>query len=251
MPETKKGIFLPFKPNNGNLNMDLDERLLSFAIKNEWKVPVLRFYGWAPSCVSLGRNQEDNCVDKQYCEMHGIDIVRRLTGGRALLHDDELTYSFVCPASFLKNGETVIQSYKEISGALVCGFNNLGIEVSFPQEKKAATKYEYCMLLSTGADLSYEGRKIVGSAQFRKNGYILQHGSILFSLDTDKVRGIFSEEPASDKITAIREISPDLTGFELCKALKRGFEEHFETEFETIRSQDQSEEFLLRQGICV
>lgn len=251
MTESKKGIYLPFKPNNGNLNMDLDERLLDFAVKNGWEVPVLRFYGWAPSCVSLGRNQDDDCVDKKYCEEHGIDIVRRLTGGRALLHDDELTYSFVCPASYLKEGSSVMKSYKEISGSLALGFNKLGIEVGFPEEKKSSTKYEYCMSLSTGADLSYNGKKIVGSAQYRKNDYILQHGSILFSLDKKKIKGIFGEEPACDNIVSLNEILPKLTGYELCNALKEGVEEYFLIQLETIHPQDQSEEFLLRQGICV
>lgn len=251
MSNNPNGIYLPYKPNNGNTNMDLDERLLNFAVKNEWKVPVLRFYGWAPACVSLGRNQDDDCVDKKYCEKYGIDIVRRLTGGRALLHDDELTYSFVCPASYLKNGETVIQSYREISGALALGFRKLGIDVGFPKDKKPSTKYEYCMSLATGADLSYEGKKIAGSAQFRKNDYILQHGSILFSLDSKKIKGIFGEEPKENNIVTMHEIFPSLTGYELCNALKEGVEEYFSIKLETIRSQDQSEGFLLRQGICV
>lgn len=251
MTYKQKGVFLPYKPHNGNTNMDLDERLLGFAIKNEWKVPVLRFYGWAPACVSLGRNQDDSCIDKEYCKKNGIDIVRRLTGGRALLHDDEITYSFVCPADFLKNGNKVLSSYREITGALICGFNMLGIETGFPDDVKCSTKYEYCMSLSTGADLSYKGKKIVGSAQFRKQGYILQHGSILFNLNEEKIKGIFGEYPKTDKITSLNEINPSLTGFQLCEALKDGFERYFDIEFEAIHSQDQSEEFLLRQDIHV
>ena len=248
---SKNGVFLPFRPNNGNTNMDLDERLLNFAIKNDWQVPVLRFYGWAPACVSLGRNQDDEDINKVYCAEHGIDIVRRLTGGRALFHDDELTYSFVCPSSFLKSGETVLKSYKEISGALAAGFKRLGIELGFPETKKASTNYAYCMSLSTGADLSFCGKKIVGSAQYRKHNYILQHGSILFSYDTDKIKNIFGEEPEQNKITTLRDILPGISGYELCNALKKGMEEYFSIEFDTIRLQDQSEEFLLRQDICV
>lgn len=247
----EKGLFLSYQPQTGNVNMDLDERLLNFSIENSLKFPIFRLYGWAPACVSLGRNQDDECINKSFCQENGIDIVRRLTGGRALLHDDELTYSFVCPASFLKNGETVIQSYKEISGALACGFKKLGIQTEFPAQKKAETKFEYCMSLSTGADLSFEGKKIVGSAQFRKNGYILQHGSILFSLDKDKLKGIFSEEPRFDKITTIKDINPKLTGYELSRALKNGVEEYFSMSFDTIHLQGQNVEFWLRQGICV
>ena len=167
------------------------------------------------------------------------------------MHDEELTYSFVCPVSFLKNGETVIQSYKEISGALALGLKKLGFEIGFPKDKKASTNFEYCMSLSTGADLSCNGKKIIGSAQFRKNGYILQHGSILFDYDKQKIKGIFGEEPEADKITTIKEINPSITGYELCNALKDGVEEYFELSFDTIHLQGQNVEFWLRQGICV
>ncbi len=247
----KNGVFLSFRPRNGNDNMDLDERILNFSIQNQWDVPVLRFYGWTPACVSLGRNQDDCCINKTYCEQQGIDIVRRITGGRALFHDDELTYSFVCPVSFLKNGETVISSYKEISGAIAEGFKMLGIDAEFPDEKRASTHYEYCMSLATGADLSVGGKKLVGSAQFRKKGYILQHGSILYSYDKEKIEKIFSEEPRETKIAVLKDIAPDLTGAGLCNALKSGFEQFFDITFEPVRLQDQSEEFLLRQDICV
>ena len=247
----KNGVYLPFRPRNGNDNMDLDERLLNFAIQNVWDVPVLRFYGWSPACVSLGRNQEDTCVNKKYCEQQGIDIVRRITGGRALFHDDELTYSFICPVSYLKNGETIIQSYKEISGAIAQGFKKLGIDVQLPSEKRVSTHFEYCMSLATGADLSVDGKKLVGSAQFRKKGYILQHGSILYTYDKEKIEKIFSEKPSDDKIALLKQLIPDITGAKLCEALKAGFEDYFDIIFEPVRLQDQSEEFLLRQDICV
>lgn len=107
------------------------------------------------------------------------------------MHCNELTTRLCCPVSFLKNGQTVIQSYKEISGALSEGLKKAGIDAVFPQDKQAKINYEYCMSLSTGADLSYMGRKIVGSAQFRKQGYILQHGSIMFDYDKDVIKNIF------------------------------------------------------------
>lgn len=247
----KKGVYLSYRPRNGNDNMDLDERLLNLAIDKEWDVPVLRFYGWSPACVSLGRNQDDSCVNKEYCAKNGIDIVRRVTGGRALYHDDELTYSFVCPVSFLKNGETIISSYKEISGAIALGFNKLGIAADFPENKKIQTKHEYCMSLATGADLSVDGRKLVGSAQYRKKGYILQHGSILYSYDKERIENIFSEKPYDSKIAVLKELSPKTNGVMLCDALKRGFESFFDITFDSVHLQDQSEEFLLRQDIHV
>lgn len=222
-----KAFFIPYSVNNGRFNMDFDEKLLDFAIKTNLSMPIFRLYGWSPACVSLGRNQSDSHIDKNFCVANNIDIVKRLTGGRALLHDNELTYSFVCPVSFLKNGQTVIQSYKEISGALSEGLKKAGIDAVFPQDKQAKTNYEYCMSLSTGADLSYKGKKIVGSAQFRKQGYILQHGSIMFDYDKDVIKNIFGETPASEYITTIKESAPQLKLEELCDSLKNGIEDYF------------------------
>ena len=225
-----KGCFIPYEVHTGKYNMDFDEKILNESIKKSQVAPTFRLYSWSPSCVSLGRNQKEN-FNKEFCADTGIDIVRRLTGGRALFHDNELTYSFVCPASFLKHGETVIQSYKEISGALALGFKRLGIDAEFPLEKKVSTKFEYCMSLATGADLSYKGKKLVGSAQFRKQGYILQHGSILFDYDIQKISKIFGETPNSDKITTINEIDSTITREALCDALLSGVEEYFRISF--------------------
>ena len=227
----QKGCFFPYSLNNGKTNMALDEQLLEQSIKKQMKAPVLRFYGWSPACVSLGRNQSDENINKGFCGKNNIDIVRRLTGGRALLHDKELTYSFVCPVGFLKNGESVISSYKEISEALALGFQKLDIPVDFPQNVRAKTKYEYCMSLCTGADLSYCGKKITGSAQFRKQGYILQHGSIMFDYDKACIEAIFGEKPQENKIAILKEINPSLTVESLCDALQQGFEEKFNLDF--------------------
>lgn len=231
---TGNTIFIPYSVNTGKVNMDIDESLLNRAVSEHQKKPVLRLYGWSPECVSLGRNQDDSHINKDYCLKNNIDIVRRLTGGRALLHDNELTYSFVCPVSFLKNGQTIIQSYKEISGALAAGLKKAGIDAYMPLEKKASTNFEYCMSLSTGADLSFKGKKIVGSAQFRKHGYILQHGSIMFDYDKEKIKNIFGEAPLEEKITTIKESAPQLTLEGLCDSLKCGFEEYFNLEFKPL-----------------
>ncbi len=102
--------------------MQIDSDLLDNAIKNQTKEPIFRLYGWSPACVSLGRNQKDDFVDENLLKENGIDIVRRLTGGRALLHDNEITYSYVCPITFLNHGENVVESYKEISELLIKAF---------------------------------------------------------------------------------------------------------------------------------
>ena len=124
-------IFLPFEIKSGLENMQKDAGLLDDAIKNKLEEPVFRLYGWAPPCVSLGRNQKSDFLDVKFLKENNIDVVRRLTGGRALLHDNEITYSYVCPVSSLKHGENVTESYKEISQIFIDKFKQLGIELEF------------------------------------------------------------------------------------------------------------------------
>ncbi len=210
---------LPYRSNCGQVNMDIDSKLLESAITSGCKEPIFRLYGWDPPCISLGRNQNDSFLDKEFLKKKQIDIVRRLTGGRALLHDNEITYSFICPVSFLKNGDHVISSYKEISQILIDKFKKLGIELEFGVEKPIKTGFDYCMLISTGADLCYKNKKLIGSAQCRKNGYILQHGSILYDYDKTLLETIFNEPVNTDDITTVKEINPDLTKDQILKIM--------------------------------
>ncbi|MBR6127516.1 lipoate--protein ligase family protein [bacterium] len=188
---------------SGADNMRIDSEILDNAILNQETEPIFRLYGWSPKCISLGRNQKGDFLTEE------IDVVRRLTGGRALLHDDEITYSFVSPVSAVPNGETIIESYKYISGILIDFFKTLGVELDFGENKRVSTHFDYCMLLSTGADVCYQGKKIIGSAQYRKNGYILQHGSILFGYDKELLEKLFNEEVKG--ITTVSRILPNLS----------------------------------------
>ena len=139
--------------------------------------------------------------------------------GVALLHDDEITYSYVTPISIIPDGETISASYKYISGILIDFFKTLGIELEFggglpklPMEQiKGSMKFDYCMLISTGADVCYQGRKIIGSAQYRKQGYILQHGGILFGYDKKLLESLFKEEVTADSIVTVNDILPEMT----------------------------------------
>lgn len=203
--------FIPYEVKNGQENMQIDSDLLNYAIKNKLDYPIFRLYGWKPACISLGRNQSDEFIDKEFLKQEGIDLVRRLTGGRALLHDNEITYSYICPRSYLKNGENVTKSYIEISQILIDKLKKIGIELNFGTTKKINTKFDYCMLISTGADLCYEGKKLIGSAQCRKNGYILQHGSILYDYDKKLLEKIFHEKVNTESITSIKSINPNIT----------------------------------------
>lgn len=202
--------YLGFSINSGVKNMEIDSNLLDNAIITKENDILFRLYGWAPKCVSLGRNQKENFLTNE-----NIDYVRRLTGGRALLHDNEITYCCIAPIEKIPSGQSVINSYKYISRILIDFFKTINIELEFGSDKKISTNHDYCMLLSTGADLCYKGEKIIGSAQCRKNGYILQHGSILFDYDKSLLENLF-KEPVQG-ITTIKKILPNLTKDEFLK----------------------------------
>ena len=219
--ERYKMEYINFGTYTGKENMQIDSDILDKAIESESLEPKFRLYAWSPRCISLGRNQNEEFLN-------GIeeDVVRRLTGGRALLHDDEITYSYVTPISIIPDGETISASYKYISQILINFFKTLGVELDFGENKKVSTKFDYCMLISTGADVCYKGRKIIGSAQYRKQGYILQHGSILFNYNKQLLEKLFKEEVSMDSITTVNEILPDMT--------KEKFVELFEEFLKTL-----------------
>ena len=203
--------------NTGKFNMDYDIKMLDFAIKNKIDYAIVRFYQWYPKCISLGCHQKDDCFRDL-----GIDTVKRVSGGRALLHDRELTYCFVSPIF----KDSIIESYKEISSALILGFKKLGIELDFAKNENK--NLSYCMNISSGADVSYQGKKFIGSAQFRRQGYLLQHGSIPYELDYDLIQKIFSQDVEKEHIITLNEINPNLSTRQIIDALKEGFIEHFE-----------------------
>ena len=207
--------YIKFGTYTGEENMKIDSDLLEEAIEKQYHEPIFRLYAWSPKCVSLGRNQGINENDYK-----GIDVVRRVTGGRALLHDNEITYSYITPIAIIPNGESIKESYKYISGILINFFKTLGIELEFGGGVSINAKHDYCMLISTGADVCYKGRKIIGSAQYRKNGYILQHGSILFSYDKKLLESLFDEEITPNSITTVSEILPNMSKEEFVNRLE-------------------------------
>ena len=117
----------------------------------------------------------------------------------------------------MEHGENITSSYKEISQILINALRKLGIETDFGTTKRPDTHFDYCMLISTGADLCYHGRKLIGSAQFRKDGYILQHGSILYDYNPVLLKEIFNEEVYG--LTSIKEINPALTKEDIVEIL--------------------------------
>ena len=157
---------------DGISNMAIDAALLEEVEGSSDQRTIVRFYGWRRPTLSLGRNQDvRKAVDVEYCRQNGIDIVHRPTGGRAVLHDDELTYAVISnDASYF--GNTIYGNYKRVSEALCLGYKCLGLPaVLAPDTRKAKALTNGsdppCFLSTSRYELMIEGRKIVGSAQRR------------------------------------------------------------------------------------
>jgi len=173
-------------------NMAIDEAIMN-AVAEEEAPPTLRFYGWQPATLSIGYFQKaEDEVDLAAVEASGIGFVRRPTGGRAVLHDQELTYSMILPESYPDMPKSVTESYRVLSTGLLYGFRRLGLQADMVTLADEADKAKYATMGSAACfdspswyELVVEGRKVAGSAQMRQRGVILQHGSILLDMDVD------------------------------------------------------------------
>ena len=172
----------------GAWNMAVDEVLLDGAAAGTTP-PTLRFYEWKPPCLSLGYFQPFDVVDVDGCRALGVEVVRRPTGGRAILHDRELTYSVALPASVLGHDGGVLPSYYRLSLALQDGLRRLGVPATLAPESAggSAAHGPVCFDRPSAHEILLHGRKLVGSAQMRRGGGLLQHGSILIEPRIDKL----------------------------------------------------------------
>lgn len=231
--------------NPGKYNMDYDLNLVKEFSTDS---PVLRVYRWKPYCISLGANQDYNLINNKKASGDGLDIVKRPTGGRAILHAEELTYSVVYPVS---DDSSPKQIYQDINLALKSGLRNYnllleGIELEhsqphFPSFYKD-TKSTLCFAVSARNELNYQGKKVVGSAQRKIGNVILQHGSILcgcfhkkivdyLNLPLEKLEEIRNE--MEQTTTELEMILSEKINYErLSEAIKAGFEEYFKIKFE-------------------
>ena len=175
-------------PERGAWNMAVDEVLLD-GVAGGTAPPTLRFYEWSPPCLSLGYFQPFDVVDLDGCRALGVEVVRRPTGGRAILHDRELTYSVTLPASVLGHDGGVLPSYYRLSLALQDGLRRLGVPATLALEAANGSVVHgpICFDRPSAHEILLRGRKLVGSAQMRRGGGILQHGSILIEPRIDKL----------------------------------------------------------------
>jgi len=177
------------KPQTGRWNMAVDE-----AIARQTALgvvpPTVRFYAWQPACVSLGRHQPVAEIDLAACRRDGIDVVRRPTGGRAILHTDELTYSVAGPADHPLLRGNVLDVYLRLSRGLLLGLQQLGVAVDkAPGETRPPPDVSaVCFEVPSAYEIiDATGRKLIGSAQTRRRDWVLQHGALPLEGDVSRL----------------------------------------------------------------
>jgi len=176
-------------PAEGAWNMALD-RAVQLACDARLVPPTLRLYSWARPTVTLGRFQDASGVDRALCAEQGIDVVRRFTGGRGVLHDDELTYSIVAGlADGIPKGTAA--SYRMLCGGLVEAYRLLGVEAALTARPRGSGSSAACYLHATAADLSLGAMKLSGSAQVWSGETVLQHGSFVIARDVALEAAVF------------------------------------------------------------
>lgn len=211
--------------NTAAMNMAIDRAVL--VVTGEGKVPpTVRFYGWQPPAITIGYFQSlAEEVDLDHCQKYGVDYVRRITGGGAVFHEKELTYSIVIPETHPQMPKNIMESYGRICGALIKGLSILGVPSTYAPIN----------------DIISNGKKISGNAQTRKAKTVLQHGTILLDVDINKMFSLLRvpNEKIKDKmiadvkqrVTSLRHLLGSEPPFEeTANAMKQGFEEEFDVE---------------------
>ncbi len=227
--------------NSGKVNMELDIQLAELCNPNEI---VLRFYRWKPYCISLGANQNINEINVEKAKEDGIDIVFRPTGGRAILHAEELTYSVIYPIDSNISSRNV---YHDISSALLKGLMRYNSLLSAAELETMQPNFQnfykeqisaLCFAVPAKSEIKYRGKKLVGSAQKRMQNSILQHGSILCGdyhlkladyLQLSNEKKLMIKEELESKTTNLFAILNETIDYSrLIKSLTDGFIEQFE-----------------------
>src|SRR5215470_2841608 len=210
------------EPLDGATNMAVDETLLR-ARSDESAGPTVRFYGWHPATVSLGYAQPlDEAVDRAACQTLGIGLVRRPTGGSAILHeppDAEVTYSVVAREGDFPGADDVLETYRILGEGLTAGLARLGVRAQLTplvRGRRAETAAPaFCFRRAGAYELAVGGRKLIGSAQRRQRRAFLQHGSVLLDADPGRIRLVFPRESEpTASMTTLAEVLGRSPGFD-------------------------------------
>jgi lipoate-protein ligase A len=234
------------EPFDGPLNMAVDEAILR-EVANGNSPPTLRFFDWQPPCLSLGYGQSLEDVDLDRLKERGWDLVRRPTGGKAILHTDELTYSVITPQTDPRVEGGIVESYKRLSAGLMRGLELIDLlprndhtVAKTPQTETEAV----CFVVPSNYEITIIGKKLIGSAQARKQGVVLQHGSLPLTGDLTRICDTlrFEDEAAREAakervqaraITLADALGRTVTWEQAANAMKHGFREALNLEFES------------------
>jgi lipoate-protein ligase A len=243
----KQWRFIFTGTNDAFFNMALDEALLQSCQSGQFP-PTLRLYLWKPSGVSIGYFQSlEKTVDLSKCKENKIDVVRRITGGRAVLHENEITYSICAPVKeYPELGENINETYQKISFALLESLKALEVFGEWVKPNKegiALTENSYfsrpCFMSNSRYEITVERKKLIGSAQRREKNSFIQHGSIPLGKGKISLPDLLSEESnrekmkgaLEDKSTNLEKILKREVGYEeVISALKKGFCKFFDVE---------------------
>ena len=228
---------------DGRTNMAVDGRLLTAVEEADVPRTIVRFYSWTKPTISLGRNQKvEKAVDLEFCGEQGIDVVHRPTGGRAVLHDDELTYAIASNDAERFDGGSVYATYRRISEAMTEGYRRLGVDVVLAPDTSRRglspkDRDDPCFVSPSRYELMVKGRKIVGSAQRRLRHGFLQHGSMLITCNRKLLaRATRLTDPSvlDDEMAGVAECLVEApTVDSMVSAFKAAFIEYFGIEFKS------------------
>ncbi|MBL8094165.1 MAG: lipoate--protein ligase family protein [Anaerolineales bacterium] len=239
-PNTWRLVRTP--PLAGALNMAIDEAILN-AIAAGAAPPTLRFFAWDPPTLSLGYGQPIADVDPARLATRGWGLVRRPTGGRAILHTDELTYSVAAPMDEPRVVGSVVESYRRLSAGLLAGLQRLGLQARADRKDPTQTvrgpdgapvMNPVCFEVPSDYEITADGRKLLGSAQVRKRGVVLQHGTLPLDGDITRILDGLAYPDAEretlrgrvrSRAATLADIGLSATWSEAAEALTQGFAE--------------------------
>jgi len=232
-------------PSSGAWNMSLDEAILE-AVTAGSQLPTLRLYAWEPACLSLGHAQPVDDVDLPALEARGWQLVRRPTGGRAILHTDELTYSVCAHQENPVMTGGILESYRRISLALTRGLEKLEIKANAESQygkPEGTNPYAaVCFEVPSNYEITADGKKLIGSAQARRSLGVLQHGSLPLFGDLTRITEVLKFETLDDRAAAARRLLNHATTAETilgvaptwksaAESLKQAFQEQIQGDF--------------------
>ncbi len=230
-------------PAHGAWNMAVDESILE-TMPGGGTLPTLRLYAWDPACLSLGYAQPLSDVDIPRLLARGWEVVRRPTGGRAVLHTDELTYSVIAPLDEPHVVGTVLESYRRLAQALVQALNLLSLPVQVNENSSAppgSNPNPVCFEVPSTYEITVGGKKLIGSAQARRKEGVLQHGSLPLSGDLTRILQVLAFPDEASRSRAAERLLSRATTVESALARQVSWDEAaraFITAFKSVLSLD-------------